>query len=315
MHFSSDSLQTFVAVAEERSFSLAAKKLHKSQSSVSSQVNLLEEQCGTKLFDRSPRPLRLTQAGVLLLTFAKDVMYRAQALSASLAELKEGIAGEVKIGAITSIATFLLPPIVRGILDRFKNLRITVSAQNVSQLCESVRRGEIDFAIFLSDQEPSGVSARVLRTEPLFFVVAPDHMSASQRQMRMESVRNTRFIMGQEGSSYTKMLDRMLQKKGVSRYEVAARISTLEGMKEIARTGIGVGILPQYIVEREIRTKALRRIQIKGVELCANIYLVENVLSVETRTVVAVRNLIINYISGRLRMITIRNRRCKGGSL
>ena len=190
MHFSSDSLQTFVAVAEERSFSLAAKKLHKSQSSVSSQVNLLEEQCGTKFFDRSPRPLRLTQAGVLLLTFAKDVMYRAQALSASLAELKEGVAGEVKIGAITSIATALLPSIVRGILDRFKNLRITVSAQNVSQLCESVRRGEIDFAILLSDQEPSGVSARVLRTESLFFVVAPDHVSASQRQLRMESAKH-----------------------------------------------------------------------------------------------------------------------------
>lgn len=169
MHFSSDFLRTFIKVAEERSFSVAAKKLHKSQSSVSSQITLLEDQCGTRLFDRSPRPLRLTQAGVLLLNFAKEVMQRTRQLSASLTELKGGIAGEVKIGSITSIATFLLPPIVRAILDNFKNLRVTISAQNVSQLCESVRKGEIDLAIVLSDQKPSGLSVQVLRTESFLF--------------------------------------------------------------------------------------------------------------------------------------------------
>ena len=103
-----------------------------------------------------------------------------------MTELKEGIAGEVRIGAITSIATLLLPSLVRAILDNFKNLRVTISAQNVSQLCESVRTGELDLAIILSDQEPSGLSASVLRTELFYFVVAPGHSAAGTAQLGVE---------------------------------------------------------------------------------------------------------------------------------
>jgi DNA-binding transcriptional LysR family regulator len=297
MYFSSDSLQTFIKVAEERSFSVAAKKLHKSQSSVSSQITLLEEQCGMKLFHRSPRPLRLTQAGLLLLNFAKEVAEKNQQLGASLAELKEGIAGEVRIGAITSIATFLLPSIVRSILDNFKNLRITISAQNVSQLCDSVRTGELDLAIILSDQEPSGVSASVLRTESFYFVVAPDHPYAGKVPLRVKTLKRSPLIMGQESSSYTQMLNRMLRKNGLSRYDVAARISTLEGMKEITRAGIGIAILPLYVIEGDIRRKTLARLRIKGAELRANIYLVESARSVETPTIAAVKNLIMSYMT------------------
>jgi DNA-binding transcriptional LysR family regulator len=254
-----------------------------------------------KLLQRSPRPLRLTQAGILLLNFAKEVATRTQELSGSLTELKEGIAGEVRIGAITSIATFLLPSLVRAILDSFKNLRITISAQNVRQLCDSVRTGELDLAIVLSDQEPSGVCASVLRTEPFYFVVAPDHPAADKAQMSLKTLRNCPLIMGQESSSYTQMLNRMLRKKGVSRYEVAARISTLEGMREITRTGIGIGVLPHYVVEGDIRRKALTRLRIKGVDLHANIYLVENARSVETPTLAAVKNLMITCMTRSVR--------------
>jgi DNA-binding transcriptional LysR family regulator len=110
-------------------------------------------------------------------------------------------------------------------------------------------------------------------------------------------LRNSPLIIGQESSSYTQMLNRMLRKKGLSRYEVVARISTLEGMKEITRTGIGIGILPQYIVEGDIRRNTLTRLHVKSGELRANIYLVENTRSVETPTLSAVKNLLMTYMT------------------
>lgn len=300
MHFSIDFLRTFISLAEERSFSIAAKKLHKSQSSVSSQITLLEDQCGTKLVDRSRRPLRLTQAGVLFLNFAKEVIHRTQQLSASVAELKGEIAGEIKIGAITSMATFLLPSIVQDILEKFKTLRVIISAQNVSQLCEAVRRGEIDLAIVLSDLEPSQLSAHILGVESLCFVVAPSHELARAQRITSKKLRKSPFVVGQESSSYTEMLDRLLKKRGFSEYKVAARISTFEGMKEITRTGIGISILPKYTVDRELRNKTLVAVHVKGLELYANIYLVENARHVETPTLMAVKNLIIDHITARV---------------
>lgn len=135
-------------------------------------------------------------------------------------------------------------------------------------------------------------------------MVAPDHFLAHKRQISPKRLQNTPFVVGQEGSSYAEMLNRMLQKKGFSEYEVAARISTLEGMKEITRTGIGIGILPEYIVEREIRNKILTPIHIKGLDLYANIYLVENARLMATPTVIMVRNLIISHMTRSPRSVT-----------
>jgi DNA-binding transcriptional LysR family regulator len=115
MDISSDFLRTFVQVSKVGSISEAARTLHKSQSAVSTQIASLEDQAGLKYFDRSERPLRLTESGHIFLRFAREFINRTDALGRSLNELASGVAGEVRIGATVSISAYLLPRFVIGL--------------------------------------------------------------------------------------------------------------------------------------------------------------------------------------------------------
>src|SRR5262245_24264336 len=109
MNISTETVKTYLAVCEHRNFSAAAVALRKSQSNVSTRVAQLEGEIGLKLFDRSKRPLRLTEAGSVFLQFAKELNNKTRDLGRMLAELAVGTAGDVRIGATNSIASYLLP--------------------------------------------------------------------------------------------------------------------------------------------------------------------------------------------------------------
>lgn len=129
-----DHLRAFIAVFEENGFSNAAVKLHLSQSAVSMQVRLLEQRIGATLFDRSKRPPRLTEVGRTVLDFGKQLVSTTGDLERYLQEFSSGISGEVRVGAISSISSYLLMPIVSQILKNSPNLKISIMTQSRSLL-------------------------------------------------------------------------------------------------------------------------------------------------------------------------------------
>ncbi len=296
MEYSRDSLRAFLGVCEERSFTKAAKRLRLSQSTLSTKIALLEEQAGLKFFERSPRPLQLTEAGRIFLDFAREVNNRTEDLERLFLDLAGGIGGEVRIGAVSGIASYVLPIIVKNIREKYQKVRVTILAETVYRLWESVRHGEVDVALILADKYPTDLVATQLRTEKLHFVASPDHLLSGKRSAPLKELRFTPLVMGLKGGAYTQMLERMLEKQGLSEYTVVARISSFEGMKEITRAGIGVSILPEFTVRGELREKQLVRLTVKGVDLSASFMLVERRRHTETPTITAVKELIEKHI-------------------
>src|SRR4030095_12120876 len=113
MDVSTDYLKPFVAVSE-CSYSLAVSRVHKSQGAISTQIAKLEEQAGIKLIDRSQRHFRLTEAGEIFLTFAKETLAKAQQVKRLFEELNAGIKGEIRIGATRSVGIYVLAIPTRG---------------------------------------------------------------------------------------------------------------------------------------------------------------------------------------------------------
>src|SRR4030095_13068423 len=116
MDVSTDYLKPFVAVSE-CSYSLAVSRVHKSQGAISTQIAKLEEQAGIKLIDRSQRHFRLTEAGEIFFTFAKETLAKAQQVKRLFEELNAGIKGEIRIGATRSV----------GIYVRYQHGEFTIS--------------------------------------------------------------------------------------------------------------------------------------------------------------------------------------------
>jgi DNA-binding transcriptional LysR family regulator len=276
MELSTELLRTFICVSEEQSFSNAAQKLHKSQSSISTQIKLLEGQLGCKLFDRSEHPPELTEAGNTVLRFAKEFINRTRDLQRDLKEFSLGISGEVRVGTISSISTYLLLPTIGNLLRKFPKLKVSILNQSRSLLFESVRQAAVDFAIVLADREPENLAVNVLKSERLCFVVSPKSPLGSKKHATLGDLAEASFVVGLKGSEYAQMIDRLLRDLGLKEIDVAIRISNWEGIKEAVRAGIGVAILPRFVVERDLRDRTISEVSVSEIRLEANIMLLEN---------------------------------------
>ena len=180
MKFSTTTLAYFLEICREKGFSQAADKLGKSQSAISTQIALLEKGLGIKLFDRSKRPLLLTEAGQLFLEIARNVLNKTEDFGRYVSELSSGAAGDVTIGASTSVGTYILPAIISQFVRRFPKINVSVSTQPRSFVFESVRRVDVDFGFVLPDKPPDGLESRPLKTERLCLFVSSNHALAKK---------------------------------------------------------------------------------------------------------------------------------------
>ena len=289
-------LRSFLVLCQHKSFTHAAKELGKSQSTLSIQVAQVETQLALKLFDRTERPLRLTEAGIAFLAFAKEMNNRMEELHRYLGELATGTAGEVKIGASTSIGTYLFPQIASIILLKAPQLKLEVIIQGRALLCESVRRAEVDFGLILTERKPEGLNGRSLTTETLCFVSSPKNPLTKKKHISLKQLSVVPFVAGPRSSEFALMVERSLEARGFYNYPVSLRISNYEGIKEAIRANIGIGILPKFTVEREVKEKILAILDIDYIPFVISLMLIERPRSSLTPAVQAVKNQIEMYV-------------------
>ena len=235
-----DHLRAFLAVFEENGFSNAAEKLHMSQSAVSTQVRLLEDRIGLTLFDRSKRPPKLTEVGQTVLDFGRQLVNKTSDLERYLQELSSGMSGEIKIGTISAISTYLLIPIVVRLLRKSPKLKISILTQSRSLLYEAVRQSGVDFAIVLADRKPENLDVKVIRSEQLCFCVSPASDLLSKKEVTIKNLATASFVAPLQGREYTKMIERLLGEVGLNDVNVAMRVSNWESIQEAVRAGIAL---------------------------------------------------------------------------
>lgn len=290
MKLSTLTLSCFTEVCREKGFSPAATKLGKSQSAVSTQIGLLEKELGLKLFDRSKRPLFVTEAGRAFFDFATEILNKSGEFERYLSELSSGVAGEVKIGASTSVGTYILPAILSRLLRRYPKLQISLSTQPRSSVFESVKRADVDFGVVLSDKPPEGLAVKTLKTERLCLIISPKHVLAKTRRASIKDLSAVPFVVGPKGTEYTEMITRVLATHDLSGYGVAARISNFEGVKDVVRAGLGIGLLPHFMVREDFRTHTLKQLKLAEFNASANIICIERFQHLSTPTIIRVRD-------------------------
>jgi LysR family transcriptional regulator, transcriptional activator of the cysJI operon len=271
-----DHLRAFLAVFEENGFANAAEKLHMSQSVVSTRVRLLEDRIGLTLFDRSKRPPKLTEVGRTVLDFGRQLVNTTGDLERYLQEFSSGISGEIKIGAISSISTHLLIPIVSGLLQSSPKLKVSIVTQSRSLLYGAVRQSGVDFAFVLSDVKPENLEVRVIRSERLCLAVSPKSPLQSKKELTIRDLKAAPFVISLPGREYTKMVERLLGGVGLKDINVAMRVSNWESIQEAVRAGIGIAVLPDFVIERDRKQRSISELAVKGVNLRANIMLLEH---------------------------------------
>lgn len=239
-----------MVVAEELSFTRAARRLHVVQSGVSSVVAALERELGATLFDRDRHAVALTEAGRALLPEARATLAAAQSAADAVAETTAGLRGTLSAGTMISTG----PVDVPAVLGRFHHahpavlVRLRVLPGGSSDLARAVTDGTLDLALLsLPGDPPAGLEVRQLAKEPMVLIVAPGHRLAGSRGVTVEALGAETFVDFPAGWGTRAIVDRAFAAAGVER-QVAFEVANYTTAAGLVGNGLGVSIVPTSAV-------------------------------------------------------------------
>ncbi len=266
------SLEVFLTIATEKSFSRAARMLYRTQPAVSLALQRLEQELGEKLIDRGPKDFTLTDAGRTVLDYARRFVSLQQELGNSLAELRDNSAGRLTIGANESTTLYLLRHIERY-RELYPKVRVTVRRSLSSKIPNELLDGNLELGVISYDPGGDRLQSRIIFSDSLAFVVSPKHRLARRKSVSIEDLGEETFIAHNVVSPYREVVVRTFRDRKVP-LQMEIEMPTIETIRKLVQSNQGVAFLPRMCVEQEIEQKLLCEVHVKEMHLERKIRLV-----------------------------------------
>ncbi|MBO8162253.1 MAG: LysR family transcriptional regulator [Brevibacillus sp.] len=252
-------LLTFREVAKWQNFTKAAAALGYAQSSVTAQIQNLENIFRVVLFERWGRKIRLTPEGEHLLRYAEQVLALLEEAKARLADSAH-VPATITMGTVESLAAFYLPPYVQRFRRAYPEIKLLLRPGICSDLRQGVKEGSYDFAIILDElQKHPDLEVIPLKEEELVLISSCDHRLASAKQVQPEDLAEETLIVTEAGCSYRAMLEAVLRNAGVVP-ETSLEFGSLEAIKQCVAHGMGVALVPRICAADEVSRGELREL-------------------------------------------------------
>jgi len=249
-------LKYIVAVARERHFGKAAEACYVSQPTLSVAVKKLEEELDVKLFERSANEVSVTPLGETIVRQAQSVLEQAAAIKDIAKRGKNPLAGALTLGVIYTISPYLLPSLVRQVIEHTPEMPLMLQENFTVKLLEMLRTGEIDCAILAEPFPDAGLALAPLYDEPFMAAVPTHHPLASQTSVTSEQLKNETMLLLGAGHCFR---DHVLEVcPEFARFSANAEGirksfegSSLETIKHMVAAGMGVTLVPRLSVPKE----------------------------------------------------------------
>ena len=243
-------LEHFVAVAEERNFTRAARRLHLVQSALSVSIRSLEHELRTQLFERTTREVRLTDAGRVLLPEARRTLDAAAGAQAAVFSAQAGLRGTLRLGMMQVIGV----ADVGSLIARFHRERPLVDIRprtapgGSAALISDVRRGTLDAAfVAVSGPDQPGLTATTLASEPVLLGCPPDHPLARRAVVSVSELAGEPFVDFAPGWGTRTLADQLFASAGVER-PISIEVPDASVHASLVRAGLGLAILPETMI-------------------------------------------------------------------
>jgi LysR family hydrogen peroxide-inducible transcriptional activator len=280
-------LRYFVAVAEEGSFSRAAAREHVAQPSLSQQIQKLEVDVGERLFDRLPRSVVLTEAGKCLLDYARKVLLEITNARRCVEDLKRDVAGRLTVGAILTIAPYILPPLIEKFQSRYPKVTMEIFEDTTEDLALRLEDGTLDIAIVSTCDESSALHRDSLGNEPLLLLISKKHRLAKKAKVNWSELRSQKFLLLREMHCLSKQVSELLDANNL-RPELATRAAQLATIAKMVASGLGVTLVPQMMLKSELASGCVAVPFVPPVPV-REINLLRNPFRIESKAVAAFR--------------------------
>jgi len=263
-------LRAFLLLAETRSFTAAAKRLFVTQSAISHSIKALEVSLDCALFHRGGRKIALTPHGELFLGRVR----------AALGELEQGVGdlhalhrwghGRLRIAATDSVCQYFLPAVLREFRESFPHCEIAIAPGDSTELLDRILQGTMDLGIGLrTDAHDPSLHCVPLFSDQLAIVASPLHPLVAEARhgaLSAEELAGNRFIIYARSSFTYRLIDGYFRKEGV-RSPSFLELGNMEAIKEMAKIGLGAGIVAPWVTLRELDEGSLRLRAVPGTAL------------------------------------------------
>lgn len=252
-------LQVFHAVAKHLSFTRAADALFMTQPAVTFQIKQLEEQYGTRLFERRHTGISLTPAGELVLGYAERILALSDEMETRLGEMTGEMRGPLLVGASTTIAEFMLPRVLGEFNALYPQVRARLIVANSESIEGRIAEHTLDVGLIEAPARTAGLSSQICCEDELQVICAPDYPLAGLPAIAPGQLSDYEFISREPGSGTREVTDAYFRAHRLApdSLKTQMELGSPEALKGVVSTGLGFAIVSRTVVDKEIRLGTL----------------------------------------------------------
>lgn len=238
-------LKYVLAVAEHKNFTKAAEKTFVTQPTLSMQIQKIEEELDILIFDRSKKPIELTEIGTKIVTQAKNIVNEANRISDIVDQEKGFIGGEFKLGIIPTIMPTLLPMFLRNFINKYPKVKLKIEELNTETIIEKLEDGHLDAAIAATPLQNVNIKERPLYYEPFIAYVTQNHRLYKKKTLEVSDLDLTDMLLLEDGHCFRDgviNLCKTIRNQDEDHFSLES--GSFETLVKLANEDLGMTLLP-----------------------------------------------------------------------
>lgn len=261
-------LRVFREVANQASFRRAAEVLYITQPAVTQQIKALEEDLGSRLFDRSGGKVRLTAAGEVLLRHAGAAEATLNRAVEEIGTLEGEVRGALRVAASTTIAQYVLPRLLAEFARQHQGVRLELESANTQRVVEAVANGDAPIGLIEGPAHRQELAVERWLEDELVLVVPAGHEWA-HGEISLSTLNSAKLLVRERGSGTREVIEQALKQVGapIQRMQIAMALGSTEALLACVEAGLGVGFASRFSLERQRTLGTLAIVKVKGLRI------------------------------------------------
>jgi DNA-binding transcriptional LysR family regulator len=259
-------LEILRAVAETGSFTAAGHHLHLSQSAVSRQILMLENELDEQVFLRIGGKIRITAAGSALLALSRRVFEDIEATRSAIVESRQTLAGTIRLVGGMTVCLYVLPPLLKEFRKHHPNVEVKVTPASATRLIRQLRTGAADLGLVTLPIEDPALLIEPVLQEELLLVMSPQHPLARKKHVLPRDLAKQPFVLFEAGSNSRRTIEEFFSRQQIAP-KVVTETENVEIIKALVRVRVGISIIPYQAMAREVSAGQLACSRIAGQSL------------------------------------------------
>lgn len=292
-------LQYVLAVAEHQNFTKAAQKVFVTQPTLSMQIQKLEEELDVQIFDRSKKPIQLTETGRKIVTQARNIVNESDRIQDIVDQQKGFIGGVFRLGVIPTIMPTLLPMFLNNFIKKYPRVKLKIEELTTEAIVERLNDGHLDAAIAATPLELQGIKEQVLYYEPFVAYIPNGHRLAKNDKIEVEDLNIDDMLLLEDGHCFKDGIVNLC--KASREYEndkFQLESGSFETLVKLSNEGLGMTLLP-YLHTLDIKENESKQLRMFRDPVPAReVSLIYNKSELKIQIIEALRTTIAGVVKG-----------------